>query len=646
MAATAKLANPTLRRLRRARPLRRFANAAAKRTVLIVTLLAFACADSFSVAAKQSKSTEAPASWQDDLTQLRAAEWNYDRAAHLLERAGFGGTPEEIQKLAGMGPAQAVRHLVSYQEVKNAELPPFRASGIFPGEDFVPPLGGGEPIRDAMTRGEALGIKVERKPGTMWLQPIVDASYYYRFSNNGEITRVAVWEAQRMLVTERPLEEKLALFWHGHFATENDKVRDYRKMMAQLDLYRAHGNGNFRDLLLGICRNPAMLIYLDGMSNVKGHPNENFAREILELFSLGVGNYTEKDIQETARAFTGWSLDGNQFTKRVALHDDGQKTIFGKTGNFDGEQVVDLILQQEAAARFISRKLYRYFVRDELSPALENKLAAALRDNKYAIAPLLETIFLSRDFYSPVSVATQIKNPVHLIVSTYRKLGLKELPGAPNFSATTAALGQQIFSPPNVAGWKGGRTWINPSTMLQRQNFARYVLFPREIPPPARKPMDFVGDIIGQQAYRQLAEMARRGDFTSSPSMPAEAAMQESGFNRRAGTNTETYNVFRGVYNGAVKTFKVYKPDPPLPARVDLAGMLRKAGVKGVNGAVAYFARRFLRVAPREGDRQELIAYLKQRVGANGIDFDRQSLESDLREVLHLIMSLPEYQLA
>jgi len=613
---------------------------------LIVTLLAFACAVSFSVAAKQSKSIEAPASWQDDLTPLRPVEWNYDRAAHLLERAGFGGTPEEIEKLAAMTPEQAVRHLVRYQEIKNAALPPFKASGIFPSEDFVPPLGGGEPLRDAMTKGEALGIKVERKPGTMWLQPVVDASYYYRFSNNGEITRVAVWEAQRMLVTGRPLEEKLALFWHGHFATENDKVRDYRKMMAQLDLYRVHGNGNFRDLLLGICKNPAMLIYLDGMSNVKGHPNENFAREILELFSLGVGNYTEKDIQETARAFTGWSLEGNQFAKRVALHDDGQKTVFGKTGNFDGEQIVDLILQQEAAARFISRKLYRYFARDEISPAMESRLASVLRDNRYAIAPLLETIFLSRDFYSPASVATQIKNPVHLIVSTYRKLGLRELPGAPNFSATTAALGQQIFSPPNVAGWKGGRTWINPSTTLQRQNFARYVMFPREIPLPARKPMDFVGDIIGQQAYRQLTEMARRGDFTSSPSMPAEVAMQESGFNRRASTNNETYNVFRGVYNGAVKTFQVYKPDPVVPARVDLVGMLHNGGVKDVSGAVDYFARRFLRVAPREGDRQELIGYLKQRVGANEIDFDRQGLETDLREVLHLIMSLPEYQLA
>ena len=147
----------------------------------------------------------------------------------------------------------------------------------------------------------------------MWLQPVVDQGYYLRFSNNGEIGRVAAWFAERMLVTRRPLEEKIALFWHGHFATENDKVRDYRKLMAQWDLYRKSGTGNFRDLLLAMNRDPAMLIYLDGQKNVKGHPNENYARESLELFSLGVGNYTEKDIQEAARAFSGWGLDANKF---------------------------------------------------------------------------------------------------------------------------------------------------------------------------------------------------------------------------------------------------------------------------------------------------------------------------------------------
>ena len=617
-------------------------NLVIKRCVLLLPALALAFnALPFAAATNNEnmKVIAVPASWQNDLTPISKADWNYDRAAHLLERAGFGGTPEEIERLAAMTPKAAVQFLVNYQQVKNTEFAPFDASGIFPNDEFVPPLAG-EHIRQAAMNGESLGIKLERKPGTMWLQPIVNAGYFYRFSNNGEIARVARWLGQRMLTTRRPLEEKLALFWHGHFATDNDKVRDYRKLMAQWELYRQHGNGNFRELLLGICRDPAMLIYLDGLTNIKGQPNENFAREILELFSLGVGNYTERDIKEAAHAFTGWGLEKNRFVKKAALHDDGQKTVFGKTGNFDGEQVVDLILAQKACAPFIARKLYRFFVREELSPELETKLAATLRDNKYELAPLLETIFLSRDFYSPAAVATQIKSPVHLVVSTYKKLGLTEIPGAPNFGIT-ATLGQQLCAPPNVAGWKGGRTWINPSTLLQRQNFVRYVLFPKEIPPNPRKPLDFVADIIGQKPYQELNEMARRGDYTSSPSM----AMEDSGFNRNQYTN-ETYNIFRGVYNGGIQTFKVLKRDPFTPAKLDLVAMLRGANVKDSAGAVDYFARRFLRTPLSSADRQDLLKFLNQRLGGGALDFNRQGLETDLRELLHLTLSLPAYQLA
>jgi uncharacterized protein (DUF1800 family) len=448
--------------------------------------------------------------WENDLHPITVAEWNNDRAAHLLERAGFGGTPEEIQQLAKMTPQAAVQHLVRYQQTPNDGTPDFNASGIFQSPDFVPPTEGqGNGLREGIARGEIYGIKLARKPGTMWVQPAIDYGYYLRFSNNMEISRVTAWFAQRMLVTKRPLEEKLALFWHGHFANENDKVRDYRKMMAQWDTYRRLGNGNFGELLLAMTQDPAMSIYLDGRLNVKGHPNENFAREIMELFSLGVGNYSEKDIKEAARAFSGWGLDGNKFVVRAALHDDGEKTLLGETGNFDGAEVVKILLKQPSCARFISRKLYRFLVRDDISPAFEEQLAGLLRKNHYDMAPLLETIFLSRDFYSQSSVATQIKGPVQLVVSTYKKLGLSEIPTAPAFHSTTAGLGQALCMPPNVAGWKGGRTWMNPATLLERENFTRYVLFPRELPPPSRRPLDYVADIIGQRAYEQMNEMAK-----------------------------------------------------------------------------------------------------------------------------------------
>src|SRR6185369_13637156 len=235
------------------------------------------------------------------------------------------------------------------------------------------------------------------------------------------------------------LEEKMALFWHGHFAVNENKVRDYRKMLGQLELFYKHGTGNFRDLMVAEAKDPGMLSFLDAGVNVKGAPNENFAREIMELFTMGVGNYSEKDIREAARAFTGWNYVDLQFVVNKDQHDDGQKTFLGKTGNFDGVNVIDIIMQQPVTSRFIAGKIYRFFVRQELSPELQEKLGAVLRQNKYEITPLLETIFLSRDFYSPASVGTQIKSPVQLAVETYKKLGQKNIPGVPDFNLATSA---------------------------------------------------------------------------------------------------------------------------------------------------------------------------------------------------------------
>jgi hypothetical protein len=583
----------------------------------------------------------APA-WENDLTPIKASEWNYDRAAHLLERAGFGGTPEEIQLLAKMTPQAAVRQLVRWQQTPNDGMPEFDASGIFSSPDFVPPIEGqGNGFREGIMKGELYGIKLEKKPGTMWVQPAVNYGYYLRFSNNIEIARVTSYFAQRMLVTKRPMEEKLAVFWHGHFANENDKVRDYRKLMAQFDTYRRLGNGNFGELLLAMTKDPAMSIYLDGRLNVKGHPNENFAREIMELFSLGVGNYTEKDIKEAARSFSGWGLDGNKFTIRPELHDDGVKTVLGETGNFDGADVVKILLKQPSCARFISRKLYRYLVRDEISPAFEEQLAVVLRKNNYEMTPLLETMLLSRDFYSESSMGTQIKGPVQLVVSTYKKLGLSQVPTVPAFHQTTAGLGQALCVPPNVAGWKGGRTWMNPATMLDRENFSRYVFFPREIPPSTRKPLDYVADIIGQSAYEKMNEMAKHGDYSSPPDLDPN----DSGFARKTYSD-QSYNIFRGVYNGAIMTLKKVKHDPPAPAKVDVVGMVRTAGLKDTGAVVDYLGHRFLSVPLAVSDRARLVQYLNDRIGGKTVDLNRAGLETDLRETLHLILSMPEYQLA
>jgi hypothetical protein len=199
----------------------------------------------------------------------------------------------------------------------------------------------------------------------------------------------------------------MALLWHGHFASNEAKVRDYRKLLGQLELFQEKGTGNFRDLTIAVAQDPAMLSFLDAGVNVKGASNENFAREIMELFTMGVGHYTEKDIREAARAFTGWNYVDTKFVVNKEQHDDGEKTFLGKTGHFDGVDVINIIMQQPVTADYIAGKIYRFFVRQQLSPELQKQLGQVLRDNNYELKPLLERIFLSRDFYSPASVGTQ-----------------------------------------------------------------------------------------------------------------------------------------------------------------------------------------------------------------------------------------------
>src|SRR6202166_1509293 len=309
--------------------------------------------------------TAGHATWQNDLTPIGAKDCNRDFAAHLLERAGFGGTPAEIDALAKMTPAQAIARLVRYEGTDVSHMPAFDESGIRdPGLEPFPPS------RPAVTdmakkNGEALGIKV-KPTGNRRLQPIVDEFFYWLRASVLETNRVAYWWANRMLTSPRPLEEKMALFWHGHGASNEAKVRDYRKLLGQLELFQKQGTGNCRDLTVAVAQDPAMLSFLDAGVNVKGASNENFGREIMELFTMGPGNYTEKDIREAARAFTGWNYVDVKFVVNKDQHDDGEKTFLGRTGRFDGVEVIDIIMQQPVTAEYIAGKMYRYFVREDL----------------------------------------------------------------------------------------------------------------------------------------------------------------------------------------------------------------------------------------------------------------------------------------
>ena len=280
------------------------------------------------------------------------------------------------------------------------------------------------------------------------------------------------WWLTEMLVTPSPLTEKMTLFWHNHFVSSQQKVRSPQLMYRQNALLRRHALGNFGRLLQAVARDPAMVIYLDSASNRKGQPNENFAREVMELFTLGEGHYTERDVKEAARAFTGWGIDPDrgEFVFRRLAHDDGVKTVLGRTGNLDGDAVLGVLLAQPQTAELIVAKLWREFVAPDPDPGEVRRIAQVFRDSGYEIRPALRALLTSDAFYDPGNRAALIKSPVELVVGTLRQFNFATGEPLP-FVLGVAVLGQNLFSPPNVKGWPGGEMWINSTTLLARKAF-------------------------------------------------------------------------------------------------------------------------------------------------------------------------------
>ncbi len=641
--------------------------------------------------AEQGQAAAGPSAWVGDLSPIGPGDWSYDRAAHLLERAGFGGTPEQIERLAAMTPEAAVDAFVDYESLDNSHLPVFLHSRDAQGrklfhEIVKPPfhLDMHLTIQHAQDHGESLGVKVDYSDPANRNQEVATTGIFMVVASRLEMDRAVMWWADRMLNTRRPLEERMVLFWHGHFATQHQKLHDYEKMLIQQTMFREHASGNFGDLLLGIAKDPAMIRFLDNVDNVVGHPNENFAREIMELFAMGEGRgYTEADLRDAARAFTGWGYhpqNEHQFVFKADIHDYGQKTIFGQTGNFDGEDVVDLILQQEATASFMARNIYKFFVREDPSSEFQAELAAVLRDASYELKPLLKTIFLSRDFYSSASSGTQIKSPIHLLVSTYRKLGVTEVPGTPNFKYTAQALGQEPFDPPSVAGWAGGRTWINPATLLERANFARRVFFPE--PESNRNSATYnfqyrcdragcidttgispaIADMVMPERPRRRRTRPTSRNTPSSPSddtaeldIPVLDTALTVDLLNDAGARANDPKLQREkegwILNPAVLAGqprgRQLSPTIPLTvAKIDVVAMIREAGLTRADEVADYFIHRFLRVPLTESRRQIVVDVLTGGIGMGAIDYGQPNLETSLREALHVLMGMSEYQLA
>jgi uncharacterized protein (DUF1800 family) len=576
-----------------------------------------------------------PATWQDDLSPLPRTEWSFDRAAHLLAHAGFGGTPEEIRKLTDMGFERAVESLVEYERIPNPEMRPFVESGLWDPSLIGFPDSRPEATDRAERHGASMGV--DTKPtGNRPVQPVSDRFFYWLRATMLETRRLGYWWANRMLKTTHPVEQKMALLWHGHFATHENKVRDYRKMHQQIELFERGATGNLRDLAVGVAKNPAMLYFLDAQYNVKGAPNENFAREVMELFTMGVGNYSENDVRECARAFTGWYFDDLTFKVDAEKHDAGTKTFLGRSGNFDGVEVLKIIFEQPVTAEFLAGKVYRFLVRDELSSALQKKLGAVLRDADYEVKPLLTAILRSKDFYSEASYGGHIKGPVEHLVAMMKHLGADAIPGVPDFNQATISMGQHLLNPPSVAGWAGGKAWITPGLLITRGNVARDVLIP-----------DMTGfrdwnfnagsdDVLGQRL--------REGyDIGAATAVNDPAKMSE--FDRVALERDERFNTRISGYIGWEQAARKLIPTPRDAARFDLTAMVLTSGAKTAAEAVDYLAARMLRVPAAKPTRDALVDFLSKELGTDSLERAKTYMEDPLRMTAHLVMSTPEYQI-
>ena len=405
------------------------------------------------------------------LSPIRTQDFGYDQARHLLWRAGFGGTPDQIEALASWGPERAVDYLLDVDAI------PFES----PGErDFESSII--RPPSEEERRQAAAARRAGDEDALARLRLMREQA---ERTDRRQAREVQKWWLRRMIETPRPLEEKMTLFWHGHFATSYRTIEDSYHMFVQNQTFRKHAVGNYGELLFQIIRDPAMLAYLDNDDSRRGRPNENLAREIMELFSLGVGNYTEMDIREGARALTGYTFQDDEFVFRENDHDDGAKRILGRSGNMNGDDFVRAILEQRACARYMSYRLHRFFCGEDLPSdesedgravrqAVDN-LASTMLASRYDLKPTLRRLFLSEHFYHERVRNQQIKSPAMLVVGAIRSL----LTPTRDLSILLDAMdlmGQNVLFPPSVKGWNGGRSWVNTSTLFVRQNILCFLL--------------------------------------------------------------------------------------------------------------------------------------------------------------------------
>ena len=488
--------------------------------------------------------------------------WTPSSARHLLDRAGFGGPPAEVYRLFALGPEGAVDALLG------EAIPPQVDDAFIP-----------RPIqrdyraarREVDEAADEMDMKAMRKEA--------------RKGDNQQTDEYRQFWLQQMVAGDTPAREKLALFWHGHFTSSIREVRDSYAMIRQIELFREQGLSSFADLLHQVSLDPAMLAYLDNDKNKKGAPNENFAREVMELFTMGPGHYTEQDIHEAARAFTGWKPDKTTGDARFFKnrHDKGPKTFLGRTGKLDAGDVLDILLEQPATAEHLVTKLWEFYAYPDPEPELVAALAAGFREDGYQLRPLLRRVLLSQAFHARQARAALFKSPVEFVVSTVRRLELEPPPG--RFMASACEqLGQELLGPPNVKGWEGGETWISASTLFQRSNIAGLML-----------------DGVDRRWYRSDEGKAMR------KTLPTDIKL------------------LRGWSSG-----------------LEPAALLARDATPAM--AVGTLCDRLLPVAPSAATFEQLVTHVAP-FGPDAFYPGQEETDALLAECVHLILSLPEYQL-
>lgn len=539
-----------------------------------------------------------------------AHAWTAREAEHLLNRAGFGATPAEVAAAVAAG--------------RDATI-----EGLFLPPELQVPLE--VPEKTTFKDGLARPDEMDRD----------DARRMSRRLDRDQLNQYTSWWFDTMQSGADPLRDRMTLFWHGYFTSSQRDVRSSYQMIQQNQLLRANALGSFEELLFGIAKDPAMLEYLDNDENKKGNPNENFAREVMELFTLGEGHYTEDDIKEAARAFTGWRSRRGEFREQTRQHDTGKKTILGETGRFDGDDVLEMLLRQDECGPHVAGRLLAYLEGVEPSPERKAHYGALLAAADYDVGTLLRELFRDPHFYSDAVVGQRVAGPIDHLVGMSRRLELDP----PDIWLTygTELLGQELFNPPNVKGWPGGMAWITTASFMHRGNLAGILLGTVEVGDlieggtfgeDMAALRDLARDAAGRPAPRGDGDEGMTGDVMSgegemmtgemSASTPSPADLRRLGqlsrLKRLDRSWTPKLRLERDLARGRT-------PDEVVDGLADLLLAVELPPETRAFLIDEYQAR--LAELPNTGRRSK----------------DRRNLEELLRSFAHLILSLPEAQL-